>query len=198
MLAEALGLWDSDVCHDAQIEPISHSPLCCGKRRIAQTRRQIYAAVFSGPGCQDDSDSRQGIGKQRNSRAPEYSPGCRLGVAQTVLSGTPAWFRRTRSSGSSPDFSPLIWSCRSKLGLVNCPPLTICHCLAGVLPIWRERSVVRVWWPPSAAARCGAGCIKTPFGLGITGVGSSPRIQSLLKRLVACWIYMGANGRISR
>ena len=106
-------------------------------------------------------------------------------------------FRRTLSSGSSPDFFPLIWSFRSRLGPANSRPRMTCRCLAGVLRIWRERCVSQAWWLPSAAARFGAGCMRTPFAPGTTVAGSSHAIPTLLKKLAAYWICMPANGKAS-
>ena len=116
-------------------------------------------------------------------------------LAETIFCRTPRRFRRTLSSGSSPDFFPLIWSFRSRLGPANSRPRMTCRCLAGVLRIWRERCVSQAWWLPSAAARFGAGCIRTPFAPGTTVAGSSHAIPTLPKKPAASWICMPANGK---
>ena len=43
--------------------------------------------------------------------------------------------------GSSPDFFPPSWWCKSKLGRVNSPPFTNSRCPVGVQRTWHEKSV---------------------------------------------------------
>jgi len=102
-----------------------------------------------------------------------------------------------RSRPGRPRTSPLTWWFRSRLGPANSQPRTTCRCLAGVLRIWRERFASQAWWLPSAAARCGAGCTKMPFGPGTTVAGSSRAIPTLPTKPVAFSICMPAHGKVS-
>ena len=64
--------------------------------------------------------------------------------------------------------------------------------------MWCARFVTAVWWRPVAGLRCGAGCIRMRFGLGITAVGSSHAIQTAPPRQGVSWISRPAKGRAAR
>jgi E3 ubiquitin-protein ligase DOA10 len=44
-----------EVLSHAKVEPVYNHALVCRGSRVAQTRRKIYVAVFSGSACQNDS-----------------------------------------------------------------------------------------------------------------------------------------------
>ena len=64
----------------------------------------------------------------------------------------------------------------------------VCRCLAGAPVIWFNKSSRAVWLLLSAAARCGAGCMRTPFDPGTTAVGYSRAIRTSPTRPAAYWI----------
>src|SRR6516165_9159939 len=100
---------------DAEIKPFCHSTFVGRGRRTPSAYCKIYVAIFSSPASQDDLDGRRGSEQRPDCPAFGYGPcmSCPFGASDSLWSVLGAWKR------SPPEFFPLNWWCRSRLGPAN-------------------------------------------------------------------------------